>query len=80
LSLAAILLLLFIEFRSVRQTLLVMVNLPLALVGGVFAVLVTGGVLNIATLVGLITLFGIAVRNGISWCPTSTACWLRESL
>jgi Cu/Ag efflux pump CusA len=65
LSLAAILLLLFMEFRSVRQTLLVMVNLPLALVGGVFAVLVTGGVLNIATLVGFITLFGIAVRNGI---------------
>jgi copper/silver efflux system protein len=65
LSLAGILLLLFMEFRSVRQTLLVMVNLPLALVGGVFAVLLTGGVLNIATLVGFITLFGIAVRNGI---------------
>jgi Cu/Ag efflux pump CusA len=53
------------EFGSARQTLLVMVNLPLALVGGVFAVLLTGGVLNIATLVGFITLFGIAVRNGI---------------
>jgi copper/silver efflux system protein len=65
LSLAAILLLLFMEFRSARQTLLVMVNLPLALVGGVFAVVLTGGVLNIATLVGFITLFGIAVRNGI---------------
>ncbi|HUP21058.1 MAG TPA: efflux RND transporter permease subunit [Gemmatimonadota bacterium] len=64
-SLAAILLLLYMEFRSVRQALLVMVNLPLALVGGVFAVFLTGGVLNIATLVGFITLFGIAVRNGI---------------
>jgi Cu/Ag efflux pump CusA len=65
LSLGAILLLLYWEFRSVRQALLVMVNLPLALVGGVFAVVLTGGVLNIATLVGFITLFGIAVRNGI---------------
>jgi CzcA family heavy metal efflux pump len=65
LSLSAIFLLLFLEFGSVRQALLVMVNLPLALVGGVFAVLLTGGVLNIATLVGFITLFGIAVRNGI---------------
>ncbi|MEN8374373.1 MAG: efflux RND transporter permease subunit [Gemmatimonadota bacterium] len=65
LSLAAIVLLLYMEFRSIRQALLVMVNLPLALVGGVFAVLVTGGVLNVATLVGFITLFGIAVRNGI---------------
>jgi CzcA family heavy metal efflux pump len=64
-SLAAIVLLLYMEFGSVRQALLIMVNLPLALVGGVFAVLLTGGVLNIATLVGFITLFGIAVRNGI---------------
>jgi len=65
LSLAAIFLLLYVEFGSVRQALLVMVNLPLALVGGVFAVLVTDGVLNVATLVGFITVFGIAVRNGI---------------
>ncbi len=65
LSIAAVFLLLFIEFNSVRQALLVMVNLPLALVGGVFAVWLTSGVLNVATLVGFITLFGIAIRNGI---------------
>jgi CzcA family heavy metal efflux pump len=64
-SLAAVFLLLFAEFGSTRQALLVMVNLPLALVGGIFAVVLSGGVLNIATLVGFITLFGIAVRNGI---------------
>jgi copper/silver efflux system protein len=64
-SLAAIFLLLFMEFGSTKQALLVMVNLPLALVGGIFAVVITGGVLNIATLVGFITLFGIAARNGI---------------
>jgi CzcA family heavy metal efflux pump len=65
LSIAAIFLLLYMQFGSARQALLVMVNLPLALVGGVFAILLTGGVLNIATLVGFITLFGIAVRNGV---------------
>jgi copper/silver efflux system protein len=64
-SMSAIFLLLFMEFGSARQALLVMVNLPLALVGGIFAVMLTSGVLNIATLVGFITLFGIAVRNGI---------------
>lgn len=64
-SLGAIFLLLYLEFASMRQAALVMVNLPLALVGGIFAVVMTGGVLNIATLVGFITLFGIAVRNGI---------------
>jgi CzcA family heavy metal efflux pump len=65
LSVAAVFLLLLIEFNSARQALLVMVNLPLSLVGGVFAVWITGGVLNVATLVGFITLFGIAIRNGI---------------
>jgi CzcA family heavy metal efflux pump len=65
LSLAAVFLILFQEFGTMRAALLVMVNLPLALIGGVFATLLSAGVLNVATLVGFITLFGIAVRNGI---------------
>ncbi len=57
--------LLFVAFRSVRDAALVMLNLPLALVGGAAAVWASGGVLNVASLVGFITLFGIAARNGI---------------
>ena len=57
--------LLFVAFRSHRHALIVLVNLPLALVGGVFAVALGGGVLSIASLVGFITLFGIATRNGV---------------
>ena len=65
LAVALIFLLLFLEFGSAAQASLVMANLPLALAGGVYAVVLTGGVLNIATMVGFITLFGIAVRNGV---------------
>lgn len=65
LSIAAIFLILFAEFRSTRTAALVMVNLPLALIGGVVAVLLTGGVVSVASLVGFVTLFGIATRNGI---------------
>ncbi len=65
LAVALVFLLLFMEFGSATQACLIMANLPLALVGGVYAVVLTGGVLNIATMVGFITLFGIAVRNGV---------------
>ncbi len=65
LSVAAIFLILFAEFRSARTAILVMANLPLALIGGVLAVALTGGVVSIASLVGFVTLFGIATRNGI---------------
>ena len=65
LSIAAIFLILFKEFNSARTAALVMTNLPLALIGGVIAVLLTGRVVSIASLVGFVTLFGIATRNGI---------------
>jgi copper/silver efflux system protein len=65
LAVAAIFLILYMEFRSGRTAVLVMANLPLAVVGGVAAVLMTGGVVSIASLVGFVTLFGIATRNGI---------------
>ena len=63
--LAGILLLLQMAFRSLRLALVVMVNIPLALVGGVAAVWFMGGTITVAALVGFITLFGIAIRNGI---------------
>ena len=64
-SIVAIFLIMYRTFHSVRTAALLMINLPLALAGGVLAILVIGGTLNVATLVGFITLFGIAVRNGI---------------
>lgn len=67
-SIAAILiifLILYFEFKSLRTALLVMVNLPLALIGGIVAVFLSSGVLSVASIVGFITLFGIATRNGI---------------
>lgn len=62
---AGIYLVLFTHFRSWRIVLQIMLNIPLALVGSVIAVALTGGTFSVATLVGFITLTGIASRNGI---------------
>lgn len=60
-----IVLLLFMALRSTRALLLVLVNLPFALVGGVMTVLLTGGNLTLGSLIGFVTLFGITLRNSI---------------
>ena len=60
-----ILILLNITFRSWRIAFMTFVTLPFALVGGVFAALAAGGVVSLGTLVGFLTVLGIAARNGI---------------
>jgi CzcA family heavy metal efflux pump len=64
-SMLAIFLILYMEFGSFRTAGLVMVNLPLSLIGGIIVILMTDRVISIASIVGFITLFGIATRNGI---------------
>ena len=57
--------LMLVAVRSLPATVAILINLPLALVGGLVAVLISGGVLSVASLIGFITLFGVAVRNGL---------------
>lgn len=65
LSLIGILLVLYTDFQSFRLTALVFASLPFALVGGVASVFLTGGVLSLGSLVGFVTVLGIAARNGV---------------
>lgn len=65
LSLALIALLLYFAFHSVGQALLILVNVPLAVIGGVFSLYLTGQYLSVPSSVGFITLFGVAVLNGV---------------
>ncbi len=64
-SIIVIFLLLYMEFKDARQSGVVLLNLPLALIGGVFALIITSGELSIPAIIGFIALFGIATRNGM---------------
>ncbi|HSA04710.1 MAG TPA: efflux RND transporter permease subunit, partial [Tenuifilaceae bacterium] len=64
-AIVVIFLLLFQEFKNFKLAGIILLNLPLALIGGVFSIYFTSGTLSIPALIGFITLFGIATRNGI---------------
>ena len=55
----------YLSVKSIPSTAAIMINLPIALVGGVIAVALTGGTISIASLVGFVSLFGVATRNGL---------------
>jgi len=64
-ALLIIFMLLFQEFKDLKISAIILINLPLALIGGVLTVWFTSGILSIPSIIGFITLFGIATRNGI---------------
>ncbi|MBD5365918.1 MAG: efflux RND transporter permease subunit [Bacteroides sp.] len=65
LSILIIFMLLYYEFKNVQQSLVILVNMPLAIIGGVFILVITGEDLNIPAIIGFISLMGISTRNGM---------------
>jgi len=65
LSLLIIFILLFQEFKNLKLSTIILLNLPLALIGGVLSIYFTSGIISIPSIIGFITLFGVATRNGI---------------
>ncbi|NER94704.1 MAG: efflux RND transporter permease subunit [Symploca sp. SIO1B1] len=65
LALIVIAVLMYFAVKSISATVMIMLNLPLALTGGIFSVALGGGILSVASMVGFITLFGVATRNGL---------------
>jgi Cu/Ag efflux pump CusA len=65
LALFVIFFLLYQEFKDIKISTIILLNLPLALIGGVLSVWITSGILSIPAIIGFITLFGVATRNGI---------------
>ncbi|MFN6496660.1 MAG: efflux RND transporter permease subunit [Nostoc sp. DedQUE01] len=65
LAVVIIAVLMYFAVKSVAAMLMIMINLPLALVGGIFSIALGGGIISVASLIGFITLFGVATRNGL---------------
>ncbi|MEG3938520.1 MULTISPECIES: efflux RND transporter permease subunit [unclassified Microcoleus] len=65
LGIVIIAVLMYFAVKSFASAIMIMINLPLALVGGIFSIAIGGGIISVASLVGFITLFGVAVRNGL---------------
>ena len=78
-SIVLIYLLLYAQFNNTHQAGVVLLNLPLALIGGVFAIAMTGGVVSIPSIIGFISLFGIATRNGILLIDKYNENWHQQT-
>ena len=78
-SIVLIYLLLYAQFKNTHQAGVVLLTLPLALIGGVFAIAMTGGVVSIPSIIGFISLFGIATRNGILLIDKYNENWHQQT-